>query len=38
MKEIEMRKYCLDIVLYVGVSYISEIVIVKELLFLIIEE
>ena len=37
-KGIEVRKNCLDIVLYVGVSYIVEAVIVKELLFPIIEE
>ncbi len=33
-----MQKDCLDVVLYLGVSYIEEAVIVKELLFLIIEE
>ena len=37
-KGIEVRKNCLDIVLNIGVSYILEAVIVKELLFLIIEE
>ncbi len=38
IKGIEMRKNRLDIVLNIGVSYIVEAVIVKELLFLIIEE
>ncbi len=37
-KGIEVRKNCLDIVLNIGVSYIVEAVIVKELLFPIIEE
>ena len=35
---IEMRKNDLDNILNIGVSYILEAVIVKELLFLIIEE
>jgi hypothetical protein len=33
-----MRKCHLDVVLYLGVSYIVKAVIVKELLFLFVEE
>lgn len=37
-KVVDVRKNCLDIVLNVGVFYITEAVIVKVLLFLVVEE